>query len=304
MHVIIANGPPFSGKDTLVNKLLEIFPDAIWMRFKNVLYKETWKDLFINEDGTAEITLDEWIEICNDVVLKDMPLPWDLSRREILAWKGCPEVYGNKIYCKTPRKHLIDKSEDDIKVEHGEGGVAVITAGYIKEIPDYQNKLILFSDGGFNCEIGVLKEELGLTDDEITVVRLEADGCNFDNDSREFIENPKFTLFNDKTDNFYKEMYPVIKHICKTPISQFCGALPHIVEYTLKKYIPDGDTLVVNKTQSNTYSYADAVNLEKDLKGKDTEAIVFLSGNNKIVIENDDNFTTMKCYPLYNGENL
>lgn len=219
VHVIIANGPPFCGKDTLTQYLLNNFKDAVWMRFKNVLYTETWKDLFVT-DNKQEITLDEWIEICNDVILKDSPLPWNLEREEILRWKESPDVYGNSIYCKSPRQHLIDKSELELKVQYGEGGVAVITAGYIKEIENYQDKIVIFSDGGFNVEIGSLCEELGITRKQMTVIRIDGintmtgELCSFVNDSREYIDNPDAKIFNDKTDKFIQlidnEIIPLI----------------------------------------------------------------------------------------------
>lgn len=205
MHIVITNGPPFSGKDTAVKHLLKRFPNAIWMRFKDVLYKETWKDLWLNADGTEELSLDEWIEICNDVVLKDTPMPWDTNRQTMLDWMKNPKLYSSP-YVKTPRKELIDKSEKEIKVEHGEGGVAVITAGYMKEYDNWQDQLFIFSDGGFNVEIGALCKELGITKDQITVVRLDAEGCSFNNDSREYIDNPNIRLFNDKTENFLKDI--------------------------------------------------------------------------------------------------
>ena len=216
VHVIIANGPPFCGKDTLTKHLLEYFKDAVWMRFKNVLYQETWKDLFVN-DTKEEISLDEWIEICNDVVLKDSHLHWNLERDEIMRWKECPEVYGNTLYCKTPRQHLIYKSENELKVKYGLGGVAVITSGYIKDIEDYKNKIIIFSDGGFNIEINTMCEELDITRKDMTVIRIDGildevtgELCNFDNDSREYIDDPDCSIFNDKTDNFIKIIDEVV----------------------------------------------------------------------------------------------
>lgn len=216
MHIIIANGPPFCGKDTLTKHLLDYFKDAVWMRFKNVLYQETWTDLFV-DDIREEISLDEWIEICNDVVLKDSPLPWNLEREEILRWKDNPELYGNSIYCISPRQHLINKSEKDLKVKYGDGGVAVITSGYIKKIEDYINKIVIFSDGGFNVEINTLCEELGISRKDMTVIRIDGilntetgELCNFNNDSREYIENPDATIFNDKTENFIKIIDTVI----------------------------------------------------------------------------------------------
>ena len=222
MHVILANGAPFSGKDTLVKNLLERYPTAVWVRFKDCLYTDSHKRLFPND----EITLVEWIAICNNIHLKDKPLPFKLTKENIMRWSFNILVLGMKAdslnmcykpvsnnneeivfveLCDSPRNELIYQSESIIKVAHGEGGVAVRTAQSLMENNfNYENKLFIFSDGGFNVEVETLMKVLEIERSDMTVIRIEADGCTFEGDSREYILNPDYTIFNDKTDNFFK----------------------------------------------------------------------------------------------------
>lgn len=206
MHVVLCNGAPFSGKDTLVKDLLSRYPDACWVRFKDVLYTDSYKRLF----PTNEISFDEWVTICNDVKLKDQPLPYFLTKLNIATWIF-DILIGNKDFKnkdihkeRSPRLELIYQSEEIIKPNFGEGGVAVRTAqNMIDSNPDHADKLFLFSDGGFNYEVNTLIATLGIKRSELTVIRILADGCTFEGDSREYIENPDFTVFNPKTAEFF-----------------------------------------------------------------------------------------------------
>lgn len=208
MHVILTNGAPFSGKDTFVKDFIKRYENAVWVRFKDVLYTDTYERLF---GKNHNITFDEWVSICNNVTLKDKPFPklngTPLDAHFIQYW-----VYDHIIndgvnhkYLQTlsPRNELIFESENIIKVNHGEGGVAVRTAENIKLIDDWQNKVFIFSDGGFNVEINALIETLGITRDDITIIRITADGCTFDGDSREYLDNPNFIVHNPKTMKFF-----------------------------------------------------------------------------------------------------
>lgn len=185
MKVIVTNGPPFSGKDTLTKEYIKRNPDAIWRRMKDTLYIESYRRLFGKH---AEFTLENWIELCNDVDKKDQP---GLDLKGVLLERS-------------PRQELIYESEECIKKKYGPGGVAVCASKLIKEEKDFKKKTFIFSDGGFNIEIPTLIEELGIKREDILLIRIEAEGCNFDNDSREYIDNPDVTVFNDKTDNFFK----------------------------------------------------------------------------------------------------
>lgn len=188
MHVIILNGPKFSGKDTLCNLLLKLFPGAIHARFKDVLYQysyELWE-----LEKTQKITLDQWIEICNIPTLKDVPVEWLLTE-------------DGKVI--SPRQALIHVSEDIIKKEYGEDGVAYLTVLRLKELyPDYDKQMFIFSDGGFNNEIQSLINDFNIKRKSLTVVRIDRKGCSFAGDSREYIHNPDLMLQNRENDpSFY-----------------------------------------------------------------------------------------------------
>lgn len=216
-HVVIANGPPFTGKDYLVTNLMNQYKGkkVIWSRFKDVLYRETYKRLCNTRN--LKITLNQWIAICNDVTLKDHRLPHDLSNIEL--WIASVLVYKELVdgeLCISPRDELIYESEEVIKVKHGEGGVAILTVEEIKKNPDWRDYVYFFSDGGFNVEINVLREMMELQYNDMTIIRLDANGCNYDNDSREYIENPNFYLWNNKGEHFVesiKNLYPYFDNI-------------------------------------------------------------------------------------------
>lgn len=177
IKLIIFNGPPFSGKDTGVDAIFELpqlqgTDNGVRARFKNVLYENTAQ--------RYNLDLEDWVRICNDGAVKDQPQDY--------------------LEGKSPRQVLIYESEEVIKKEHGETGVAVITANRLKDkIKDMVNPIIAFSDGGFNCEIKPLMEILGITRDQVLIFRCHADGCSFDNDSREWLVDYDHDVYNDKT---------------------------------------------------------------------------------------------------------
>lgn len=188
MHVIIINGPKFSGKDTLCNLLLKLFPGAIHARFKDVLYEYS-HDLW-NIKESQGLTLEAWIELCNDPDLKDVPVKWLANEK------------GKSL---SPRQALIHVSEDIIKEEYGPDGVAYLTVMRLQELyPDYKDKLFIFSDGGFNNEIKSLMNDFGIRRKDVTIVRVDRKGCSFAGDSREYIHNPDLMLTNrDNDPSFY-----------------------------------------------------------------------------------------------------
>lgn len=181
IKLIIFNGPPFSGKDTGVDAIFELpqlqgAENGIRARFKNVLYENTAQ--------RYNLDLEQWVRICNDVTVKEQPQDY--------------------LDGKSPRQALIYESEEVIKKEHGELGVAVITANRLKDkIKDIEYPVIVFSDGGFNCEIKPLMEILGITRDQVLIFRCHADGCNFDNDSREWLDDYDHDVYNDKTIQYH-----------------------------------------------------------------------------------------------------
>lgn len=214
MHIILTNGAPFSGKDTFVKDFIKRYENAVWVRFKDVLYTDTYARLFTHQvfpDAEPPITFDEWVSICNNVTLKDKPFPkmhgMIYDKFAVKNWVYDHIINGGvnhqDLQTLSPRNELIHESEDIIKVKHGDGGVAVRTAENIKLIDGWQDKVFIFSDGGFNVEINALIETLGITRDDITIIRITADGCTFDGDSREYLDNPNFIVHNPKTNKFF-----------------------------------------------------------------------------------------------------
>lgn len=179
MKIIITNGAPRCGKDTLVRRLLEVTEDSVYIRLKDPLYKR-----FAEKHN---LTFDEVVTLCGDE-FKDKP---------------CDLLGG-----KTPRQELIHISEDEIKVEMGPDGVAELTAYNILDYPEHGRKTFIFPDGGFANEIGCLKRILkhfGLT--EFIIIRVVKDGVTFEalNDSREYIPNPSIIINNDVDESHLPE---------------------------------------------------------------------------------------------------
>lgn len=178
MNVIILNGPPGCGKDTLANQLTKAIDGSISSRFKNVLYRR------MAEKHNLE--LDYVIAMCNDRDLKDIP----------------SELFDGL----SPRQELINISENEIKVQFGQEGVAAKTLMDMLDIEDYGRKTFVFSDGGFAAEVKLLKRVLkryGLLN--FILVRIVKDGCTFEGDSRNFIDNPDIIITNNDDESHLEE---------------------------------------------------------------------------------------------------
>lgn len=181
MHIVILNGPKFSGKDTLAKLLLKLFPTAIHARMKDVLYTSSYENWRIER---RDISFSEWVALCNDPILKDLPVTW-------LGNSTAPQ--------RSPREALIYMSEEIIKKNDGPNGVALRTVRKLKQqYPDYKDRMFIFSDGGFNNEVQCLLDTFEITRKHMTVVRIDRQGCSFAGDSREYIKNPNLMYTNNQ----------------------------------------------------------------------------------------------------------
>lgn len=148
-RVIMLNGPPGSGKDTAA-ELLGSF-QAHHHEMKKVLHTLVREHYGVSEE--------EWA--------------W-MYRREN---KESPqEGLGDK----TPREAMIHISEDVIKPTHGPDYFAQRAADALTP-----NAMNVISDCGFPAEIKVMKERLGK--ENVLIVRLWRDGCDFSKDSRNYV---------------------------------------------------------------------------------------------------------------------
>ena len=150
MHqVVIFNGPPGSGKDTLAN----YYEDCLGyqhLRFKDGLVPLVLKAYKITQEWfTARYTRD----------LKDVP---------------CPELCGM-----SPRQSLINMSENVIKPAFGESAFGDIVARQID-----MTRTTVFSDGGFIEELRPVVDKVGA--DNVIIIQISRPNCSFDNDSRSY----------------------------------------------------------------------------------------------------------------------
>ena len=158
MKVLILNGPPGIGKDTLANMLCEVAP-VIRGEFKHFLYVEAaqWIQDYVKD---AENITTAIVKARNENrELKELPWFLELSVRRILQ--------------------IV--SEDVVKPAIGKDYFGRIAAKY------WYGKHIhhVISDGGFSEEVNAVCDKFGA--ENVTVIRLKAPGFTFETDSRKYL---------------------------------------------------------------------------------------------------------------------
>lgn len=182
-RIIVANGPPGVGKDTLISQCIESLNfngRAFILSYKLTLYKAVAERFGLDVDFVKQTN--------ENRDTKEVPM----------------ECFGGV----SVRQALINESEDELKVKYGVKGVARITIEDLLEVikPEAHEPILLLNpDGGFNAELDFIKERLGLTDKQIFVVRLLKLHCSFKGDSREFIRNPNLIVHNDQSKQWLKD---------------------------------------------------------------------------------------------------
>lgn len=193
MKVVVFNAPPRAGKDFAADSCIAYFKGSFSVgkaSFKQKLVELTklffkvnskdWDDRYDKrnpyyiEGDTYSI---EW--------MKDVP------------W-GSLELQGR---CLSQREAMIFVSEEVIKPVYGEGAFGTALAESLCK------ELTFVPDSGFPLELQPVLDKVGA--DNVLVVRIRRDGCNFDGDSRNwllpemFCEKIKFLdIENDMSDNF------------------------------------------------------------------------------------------------------
>lgn len=173
MNIILLNGAPKSGKDTLGKLLLETIPNAVHCSFKIPLYNE-----FAKRHGLEYSVV---LDLCST---ENKDLPSDLLQG------------------RTPRSELIDISENHLKKNFGPDIVTHLVIDQILDTEEYGRKTFIFTDSGFEAERAALKRYLkhyGLLN--LYTVRILRDGTSFENDSRTHLSQPDVTLVNDIEEN-------------------------------------------------------------------------------------------------------
>lgn len=156
MKIICVNGPPGSGKDTIGELLNEIYPSGV----RIMKFAEPLDDIAMGLLGMGSATYEHFRK--HD---KETPLT----------------AYG----CSTTlRQLLINISEKLIKPSFNKVWFAEQCAVKVGSIKD--DKPIVITDSGFQYEFDHFKERLKDFAD-VRLIQVRRDGCNFDNDSREYV---------------------------------------------------------------------------------------------------------------------
>jgi hypothetical protein len=158
-QIIILNGPPGCGKDTLAEQVLGRSEHVL--RFKDSLYDLTYHHFGVGNHCKYEYFVDT---MCNDRVLKETPT-------KLLEKEG-------KWF--SPREALIETSENVAKPLFGKG---VFGQALAERINKRDNFINIISDGGFKEEM----EELRHLGYKVKIIQLHGRG-SFDNDSRDYVE--------------------------------------------------------------------------------------------------------------------
>lgn len=156
MKVIILNGPPGCGKDTLADHLV-YSPGAL----RNAEKREFKTHLFRVAATLAAIPLHEMITL-NAQKTKNTP---------------CPSLPGNK----SPREWLIYVSENVVKPHLGSTYFGATAAKTLNN----EDMAYVFADGGFDVEVAVLAEKVGKNN--VLVLQITRPGHSFAEDSRRYI---------------------------------------------------------------------------------------------------------------------
>lgn len=157
MKVLILNGPPHCGKDTIGALLKDQYPCTTTC-FKHDLYAEV--------AAYYGLRLDRCKELCTNRATKE-------SKRSEFDWL-------------TPRQALIHVSENVLKPKHGKDYFGKQAVNRINKVANLLLPVIVFTDGGFEEEVNPLHKAY-----DVTIVRLLGRGT-FEGDSRNYIMHPKF----------------------------------------------------------------------------------------------------------------
>jgi len=150
--IVILNGPPRCGKDTIGAALVGRL-NCVTTCFKHDLYRATAKHF--------KVDLKEFIALASDGAKKD--------------------VLQNHLGM-TPREALIHVSEDIYKPMYGKGYFGMLALERVEDQIDLDLDYIVFTDGGFVEEVAVFVD----AGYEVEVIQLHGRG-DFSNDSRRYI---------------------------------------------------------------------------------------------------------------------
>lgn len=169
-RILLVNGPPRSGKDTVGDIVKELVPDAMVTKFAHSLKCATHA-LYAALGG--DITHEDW-------PLRHHPGLDNDDYYEFTKDAAIPRFFG-----RTPRECYIAVSELLLKQVHGEQFFGELLAA---QIANNGAGYVVVTDSGFLPEAMALVDKFG--PDNVAVVKLRRKGCDFTGDSRGYIRLP------------------------------------------------------------------------------------------------------------------
>ena len=160
MHIVCFNGPPRSGKDTLANLLAEV----------------------IESESASPPPI---FPVSLSTPLRHIAYSMVGRRYDDSTYEAFKNEYFERLD-RTGRQLMIDASESFLKPTYGQAVMADLLIQQLRAFPS--NALVLVRDSGFQVEVDPLIAEVGVSN--LMVVQVHRTGCNFDNDSREFVFHP------------------------------------------------------------------------------------------------------------------
>ena len=155
-RVVVLNGPPNSGKDTLADQLCHQYRDAGYLA-----ERRAFKDGLIELAAKLMLVDEGWFrKVCDDRDQKE---------------RAQPQLGGL-----SPRQALIFVSEDVVKPKLGDNYFGRFMAQNLTE-----GAIHFVSDGGFLRELVPVMDLVGR--DNLLVVHLHREGCTFEGDSRDYV---------------------------------------------------------------------------------------------------------------------
>ena len=157
MQVVIFNGPPRSGKDTVSRMLVEHMDSRV----------------------------------TTPILEESLSMPMRHSMFGLLGLSYSDSLYESLKPTTIPglgvtgRQHMIDISEKFLKPVYGQDVMARLFADRVHGFPG----VVLVRDGGFQIEVEYIVKLFGPAN--VYVVRVHREGCDFTNDSREWVSHPK-----------------------------------------------------------------------------------------------------------------
>lgn len=196
--VFLLNGPPRSGKDFIAKEVI----NSTRLKVRHRQFKEKLFELVF---AMTDISPSMWFSRYERPTKGSFPDGWTPEQEWMkdVPWIELPfnPKTGNFF---SQREYMIYVSEDIMKPLHGNEYFAKCA---VFKILDSGAPYSIFTDGGFEEEVDVLRYYESI---DLKVIALYREGCSFEGDSRKYLDNPDYTVYNNGSK---KEIINKVKEI-------------------------------------------------------------------------------------------